>query len=127
MAREEDMNRARRWALPAAIVALLAGAAQAEPVKLGVLTDMSGPFSDLSGKGSVEAARLAIEEFGGQVLGQKIELVFADHQQKPEVGLNIARQWLDEARSTSSSTCRIPASRSRSTRSLRRRTRSRLR
>lgn len=92
------MDVARGWALPAAIVAFLAGAAQAEPVKFGVLTDMSGPFSDLSGKGSVEAARLAIEEFGGQVLGEKIELVFADHQQKPEVGLSISRQWLDEGR-----------------------------
>ncbi|NLD68007.1 MAG: ABC transporter substrate-binding protein [Limnobacter sp.] len=72
-----------------------AGSALAEKVTLGVLTDMSGTFSDLSGAGSVEAARLAIEDFGGSVLGEKIELVSADHQHKPEVGLNIARQWLD--------------------------------
>ncbi|TDR89185.1 ABC transporter substrate-binding protein [Enterovirga rhinocerotis] len=90
------MRRATRWALPAAILALFTSAALAEPVKLGVLTDMGGPFSDLSGRGSVEAARLAIEDFGGKVLGQPIELVFADHQQKPEIGLNIARQWLDQ-------------------------------
>ncbi|MGA0594633.1 ABC transporter substrate-binding protein [Enterovirga sp. CN4-39] len=92
------MTRVRRWALPAALMMLVAGAAEAEPVKFGVLTDMSGPFSDLSGKGSVEAARLAIEDFGGTVLGEKIELVFADHQHKPEIGLNIARQWLDEGK-----------------------------
>ena len=72
-----------------------AGSALAEKVTFGVLTDMSGTFSDLSGAGSVEAARLAIEDFGGSVLGEKIELVSADHQHKPEVGLNIARQWLD--------------------------------
>ena len=84
-------------ALPAALLATLLGtAAMAEPVKLGVLTDMGGPFSDLSGKGSVEAARLAAEDFGGKVLGEPIEVVFADHQQKPEVGLNIARSWLDQ-------------------------------
>jgi branched-chain amino acid transport system substrate-binding protein len=70
-------------------------AAAAAPVKFGVLTDMSGTFSDLSGAGSVEAARLAIEDFGGSVLGEKIELVFADHQHKPEVALNIAREWLE--------------------------------
>lgn len=69
--------------------------AKAEKVKLGVLTDMSGVFSDLSGAGSVEAARLAIEEMGGSVLGDKVELVFADHQHKPDLAMNIARQWFD--------------------------------
>lgn len=91
------MTRAKGWALPAAILAsLLGSAAMAEPVKLGVLTDMGGPFSDLSGKGSVEAARLAVEDFGGKVLGEPIDIVFADHQHKPEIGLNIARRWLDQ-------------------------------
>lgn len=88
-----------RRVLAAAVMAcccIIGGQAAAEPVKLGVLTDMAGPFSDLSGKGSVEAARLAIEDFGGEVLGEKIELVFADHQQKPEVGLNVARKWLEQ-------------------------------
>ena len=92
------MARSRGWLLPALMLALLGGTAEAEPIKFGVLTDMSGPFSDLSGKGSIEAARIAIEEFGGEVLGEKIELVFADHQQKPEVGLSIARQWLDQGK-----------------------------
>ena len=90
------MIAAMRWALCGALLALSGTAARAEPVKLGVLTDMSGPFSDLSGRGSVEAAKLAAEEFGGKVLGQPIEVVFADHQHKPEIGLNIARQWLDQ-------------------------------
>lgn len=90
------MTYKQRWMLPAALLTLFGTAAMAEPVKLGVLTDMSGPFSDLSGRGSVEAARLAAEDFGGKVLGEPIEVVFADHQQKPEVGLNIARKWLDE-------------------------------
>lgn len=88
----------KRWMIATTLCApLLLGsvAAQAEQVKLGVLTDMSGVFSDLSGAGSVEAARLAIEEFGGSVLGSKIELVLADHQHKPEVALSIARQWFD--------------------------------
>lgn len=90
------MSLAKQWALSAVILMLFASSATAEPVKLGVLTDMSGPFSDLSGKGSVEAARLAVEDFGGKVLGEPIEVVFADHQQKPEIGLNLARQWLDK-------------------------------
>jgi branched-chain amino acid transport system substrate-binding protein len=88
----------KRWMIASTLCApLLLGSvtAQAEQVKLGVLTDMSGVFSDLSGAGSVEAARLAIEEFGGSVLGSKIELVQADHQHKPEVALSIARQWFD--------------------------------
>lgn len=72
-----------------------AGNASADKIKFGVLTDMSGTFSDLSGAGSVEAARIAVEDFGGSVLGEKIEVVFADHQHKPEVALNIARQWFD--------------------------------
>jgi branched-chain amino acid transport system substrate-binding protein len=72
-----------------------AGSALAEQVKFGVLTDMSGTFSELSGAGSVEAARLAIEDFGGSVLGEKIELVSADHQHKADVALNLARQWID--------------------------------
>ena len=90
------MRRMKSWALAAAIVGLSCGGSWAEPVKLGVLTDMSGPFSDLSGRGSVEAAKLAAEDFGGKVLGQPIEVIFADHQHKPEIGLNIARQWLDQ-------------------------------
>jgi branched-chain amino acid transport system substrate-binding protein len=64
-------------------------------IKIGVLNDQSSSFSVSGGKSSVEAARLAIADFGGQVLGKPIELVAADHQNKTDVGLSIARKWLD--------------------------------
>lgn len=65
-------------------------------VKFGVMTDMSGPYADNNGAGSVLAARLAVEDFKGKVAGVPIELVFADHQNKSDVALNIARQWIDK-------------------------------
>lgn len=78
---------------------MLAGAASAQmsdnAIRIGVLTDMSGPFSHQTGAGSVAAAQMAIDEFGGKINGVPIVLVSADHQNKPDVGLNIARQWLD--------------------------------
>ena len=64
-------------------------------VKIGVLTDMSGQYSDSGGKGSVEAARMAVEDFGGKVLGKSVEVVFADHQNKADIGGAKARQWWD--------------------------------
>jgi len=66
--------------------------AQDAKVKIGVLTDMSSVYSDGSGEGSVEAARLAIED-AGDVLGHKVELVKADHQHRADVGAGIARRW----------------------------------
>jgi branched-chain amino acid transport system substrate-binding protein len=85
----------------AAVVALtLAHGAQAQisdgKVKIGVLTDMSGPFSHDSGPGSMDAARMAIDEFGGKVLGAPIELVSGDHQNKADVGSALAREWFDQ-------------------------------
>ena len=78
---------------------VMSAAAQAQisddTVKIGVMNDMSGLYADISGQGSVEAARLAIAEFGGTINGKKIELVSADHQNKPDVGGAIARQWYD--------------------------------
>ncbi len=65
-------------------------------VKIGVLTDMSGYYSDASGPGSVLAARMAVEDFGGKVLGKPIEVVSADHQNKADVASNTARKWFDE-------------------------------
>jgi branched-chain amino acid transport system substrate-binding protein len=65
-------------------------------VKIGVLADMSGLYADLSGPGSVAAAQMAVEDFGGKVLGKRIEVISADHQNKPDVGANIARRWFDE-------------------------------
>ncbi len=64
-------------------------------VKIGVLTDMSGLYSDLGGQGSVVAAQMAVEDFGGTVLGKKIEVVGADHQNKADVGAQKAREWID--------------------------------
>ncbi len=65
-------------------------------VKLGVLTDMTGYYSDLSGPGSVLATKMAVADFGGKVLGKPIEVVFADHQNKADVASNTARRWFDE-------------------------------
>jgi branched-chain amino acid transport system substrate-binding protein len=64
-------------------------------VKIGVLTDMSSLYSDITGPGSVTAARMAIEDFAPAKHGMKVELVSADHLNKPDVGSNIARQWYD--------------------------------
>jgi branched-chain amino acid transport system substrate-binding protein len=80
-----------------AALSILAAQAQIsdDVVKIGVLNDMSGLYADLGGQGSVEAARMAIADFGGTVNGKKIELISADHQNKPDVGGAIARQWYD--------------------------------
>jgi branched-chain amino acid transport system substrate-binding protein len=81
-----------------AAAALFAGtAAQAEDlaVKIGVMSDMSGLYSDLGGPGSVAAAKLAIEDFNPAAHGMKVEVVTGDMQNKPDVGSNLARQWFD--------------------------------
>jgi len=64
-------------------------------IRIGVLTDMSGPQSAASGPGAVMAARMAAEDFGNTVNGVKVDIVFADHQGKPDIGSAIARQWFD--------------------------------
>ena len=78
---------------------LLSGAAMAQisgdAVKIGVMNDQSGLYADLAGQGSVEAARMAVEDFGGSVNGAPIEVLSADHQNKPDVGSNIVREWID--------------------------------
>src|SRR5215831_14849244 len=74
---------------------LLAVPASAQGVKIGILNDQSGVYADYGGKWSVEAAKMAIEDFGGEVLGQKVELVTADHQNKPDLATSIARRWYD--------------------------------
>ncbi|RED29071.1 branched-chain amino acid transport system substrate-binding protein [Rhodopseudomonas thermotolerans] len=92
-----------RLVRPAAILiaALLAAApagaeTETAAVKVGVLTDMSGILASGLGPGSVDGARMAIEDFGGTLFGKPIELVFADHQNKPDIGSTLARRWLDE-------------------------------
>ena len=88
----------RKLAIAAAFAAA-AGAAQAQisdgVIKIGVLTDMSSLYADIGGPGSVVAARMAVEDYGAAKKGLKVEIVSADHQNKPEVGSSIARQWYD--------------------------------
>jgi len=85
------------FGLALAAAALLTTAAQAQEtsIKIGVLSDMSGLYSDLGGPGSVTAAKLAVEDFNPAAHGLKVELISADMQNKPDVGVNIARQWFD--------------------------------
>jgi branched-chain amino acid transport system substrate-binding protein len=82
-----------------AFLALLGAAASAQisdnVVKIGVLTDLSGPASDATGEGSVVAAQMAVEDFGGSVAGKPVQVISANHQLKPDVGASIARQWYD--------------------------------
>lgn len=77
--------------------ALLAGRARAQEagVRIGVLTDESGPYASSGGAGSVAAARMAVQDFGGAVLGQPVEIIHADTQNKPDVAGSIAREWYD--------------------------------
>src|SRR5947209_8842455 len=88
----------RSGILSAAIVAcgfLTAAPASAQGVKIGILNDQSGVYADYGGKWSYEAALMAAEDFGGSVLGQKIEVISADHQNKPDLGVSIARRWYE--------------------------------
>ena len=84
--------------LALALAALMTTAAQAQgpiSVKLGVMNDMSSLYADLAGPGSVVAAKMAVEDFNAAAHNMKIEIVSADHQNKPDVGSSIARQWFD--------------------------------
>jgi branched-chain amino acid transport system substrate-binding protein len=83
----------------AAAVAMAMGSAQAQisdgVIKIGVLNDQSSLYADLAGQGSAVAARMAVDDFGAAKKGMKVEVISADHQNKPEVGSSIARQWYD--------------------------------
>ncbi|HCL63474.1 MAG TPA: ABC transporter permease [Rhizobium sp.] len=81
--------------LLASSTAVLAAGASDDKVKIGILNDQSGVYADFGGKSSVEAAKMAIEDYGGKVLGVPVEIVDADHQNKPDIASNIARQWYD--------------------------------
>src|SRR5688572_13915205 len=98
--KENHMNHKLLSTLAAAALAALGtSAAQAQVsdgvIKIGVLNDMSGLYADIAGPGSVIAARLAVEDFGAAKKGIKVEIVSADHQNKPDVGSTIARSWYD--------------------------------
>ncbi|SHN72610.1 ABC transporter substrate-binding protein [Bradyrhizobium erythrophlei] len=79
----------------AACALLVAAPALAQGVKIGILNDQSGVYADYGGKYSFEAAKMAIEDFGGEVLGQKVEIISADHQNKPDLATSIARRWYE--------------------------------
>ena len=85
--------------LAALAVALGCSGAQAQytngTLRIGVLNDMSGTYADLSGRGSLIAARMAVDDFGAAAKGMKVEIVGADHQNKPDIGSNIVRKWID--------------------------------
>ncbi len=85
--------------LVSAAFALGATAAQAQisdgVIRMGVMNDMSGLYADITGQGSVVAARLAVEDFGAARKGLKVEIISADHQNKPDIGSSIARKWID--------------------------------
>jgi branched-chain amino acid transport system substrate-binding protein len=90
------MRFSGRLALAGAALTVLATAAQAQTnVKIGVLTDMSSLYSGIGGPGSVAAAKLAVEDFNPAAHNMKVEVVAADHQNKPDIGSGIARQWYD--------------------------------
>ena len=82
-------------------------------VKIGVLTDMSSLYADATGKGSLAAVQMAVADYGGKVKGKPIEVIAADHQNKPDVGVNIARNWYDnekvDARATPRATASLPS------------------
>ena len=85
-------------AIAGAFLLTLAGAGTGfaqEPIKLGVLNDLTGPFADLGGHGSVVAAQMAVDDVGGKVLGRPVTIAAADSQNKPDVAVTIARQWFD--------------------------------
>jgi branched-chain amino acid transport system substrate-binding protein len=92
------------WAAASVVAAASVGVAQAQntqgklsndTLRIGVLTDISGVYADISGKGAVEAVKMAVEDFGGKMFGKTIEVVSADHQNKADVGAAKAREWYD--------------------------------
>ena len=92
----------RSWPIVAGIAGLALGliglpaaAQQKVPLRIGILTDMSGVFSDISGPGAVTAIKMAVDEYGGTVLGRPIEVLSADHQNKADIAVNLAREWID--------------------------------
>ena len=87
----------KRTLLAATALLALGAAARADvAVKIGVLNDRSGPYLDISGEASVVATKMAVDDFGAAAKGIKVDIVSADHQNKPDTGANIARQWFDQ-------------------------------
>src|SRR5882757_7769284 len=96
--RERSMSK-RLLATACAILLCSSAVAQEKstgPIKIGVIADMSGIYQGNSGKGATVAVQLAVEDVGGKVLGRPIEVMTADHQDKPDVASGIARRWYDQ-------------------------------
>lgn len=89
------INSAFVGTVVAAMIAAAPVLAADDQVKIGVLTDISGQFSHESGKGAVTAIQMAVEDFGGDVLGKPIKVIFADHQNKPEIAAATAQEWYE--------------------------------
>jgi branched-chain amino acid transport system substrate-binding protein len=83
-------------AAPLAMPGIIRAQSSSEPVKIGLLSDMSGPYRDVGGIGNKVATELAIQDFGGSVLGRPIKIMQADDQDKPDVSTSLARQWIDD-------------------------------
>src|SRR3954453_12344916 len=97
----------KTFLLGTALAGLLAGAAEAQvSVKIGVMNDRPGLYAHISGEGSVVAARMAAEDFKAKDKGINVEIISADHQNKPDVGSNIPPQWYDTRRGGAITTSR---------------------
>ena len=99
---EEFEMKLRHWLIPisGALLASLwsiSALADADKVVIGDIDDMSGLYADINGPGALEAAKMAIADFGGSALGKPIELLTADHQNKPDIGVQKFREWADRA------------------------------
>ena len=108
-------SRAKYLAAIAGLAVMATPAAaqiKADAVRIGVLTDMAGIFATAMGPGSVEAAKMAAEEFGNKINGKPIQILYADHQNKPDVAASIARQWFHRDGVHASRTAAVPLHRS---------------
>src|SRR5277367_3446540 len=90
------MTRPRTVLFASLVTAFSLPALAQAPLKLGLLLDMAGPYADIGGQGTLTATRMAVDDFGGNVLGRPIEVVFADHQNKADLAGSLARQWFDD-------------------------------
>src|ERR1039457_5104339 len=93
------MMKAALGMFSALALAVMAGAAQAQGtgdvIRIGIINDQAGPYVDAGGKGSLIAAKLAVEDFALKLLENRIEIIAADHQNKPDIASALARQWID--------------------------------
>src|SRR4051794_26186357 len=82
-------------AAPLAMPNLIRAQSSSKPIRMGVLSDMSGPYRDVGGPGDRVSVELAVQDFGGSVLGRPLEVLQADDQNKPDIASSISREWVD--------------------------------